>query len=488
MLRGPGGLLGVSVRPAAALAVALLSSLSHCSLLGPGDPVASALSPYFGTKTRYEDANPWLLPNPEAPRRDPNLLEEACTPVQLVALIRHGTRYPTAKQIRKLRLLHGLLQAHRPGNDRAGGGGGGGDLGARLADWPLWYADWMDGQLVEKGRQDMRQLALRLASLFPALFSRENYGRLQLITSSKHRCVESSVAFLNGLWQHCYPELPPPDVADMECGPPRINDKLMRFFDHCEKFLTEVEKNDTALYHVEAFKTGPEMQNVLRKVAATLQVPVNNLNADLIQVAFFTCSFDLAIKGVKSPWCDVFDTDDGKVLEYLNDLKQYWKRGYGYAINSRSSCTLFQDIFQHLDKAVEQKKRSQPVSSPVILQFGHAETLLPLLSLMGYFKDKEPLTAYNYKEQMYRKFRSGHIVPYASNLIFVLYHCKNAETPKEEFRVQMLLNEKVLPLAHSQKPVSLYEDLKNHYKDILQNCHTGQECELPKVNNTSDEL
>lgn len=34
---------------------------------------------------------------------------------------------------------------------------------------------------------------------------------------------------------------------------------------------------------------------------------------DLIQVAFFTCSFDLAIKGVKSPWCDVFDTDDAMV-------------------------------------------------------------------------------------------------------------------------------------------------------------------------------
>ena len=75
---------------------------------------------------------------------------------------------------------------------------------------------------------------------------------------------------------------------------------------------------------------------------------------------------------------------------------------------------------------------------------------------MGYFKDKEPLTAYNYKEQMHRKFRSGHIVPYASNLIFVLYHCKNAKTPKEEFRVQLLLNEKVLPLAHSQETVSLF--------------------------------
>lgn len=34
---------------------------------------------------------------------------------------------------------------------------------------------------------------------------------------------------------------------------------------------------------------------------------------DLVQVAFFTCSFDLAIKGVHSPWCDVFDVDDAKV-------------------------------------------------------------------------------------------------------------------------------------------------------------------------------
>lgn len=68
-------------------------------------------------------------------------------------------------------------------------------------------------------------------------------------------------------------------LSDMECGPPRINDKLMRFFDYCEKFLTEVERNATALYHVEAFKTGPEMQKILRKVAAALQVPVNDLNA-----------------------------------------------------------------------------------------------------------------------------------------------------------------------------------------------------------------
>ncbi|XP_035882847.1 multiple inositol polyphosphate phosphatase 1 isoform X3 [Phyllostomus discolor] len=286
--------LRLSSAPAGVLALALLSSLSRCSLLEPKDPAVSVLSPYFGTKSRYEDANPGLLPDPEAPRRDPELLEETCTPVQLVALIRHGTRYPTAKQIRKLRQLHTLLQARGPG-EKGADATGGRNLGAALANWPLWYKDWMDGQLVEKGREDMRQLALRLASLFPALFSRENLDRLQLVTSSKHRCVESGAAFLKGLWQHYHPGVPPPDVADMECGPPRINDKLMRFFDHCEKFLTEVERNDTALYHVEAFKTGPEMQNILRKVAAILQVPVSNLNADLSQLPLQS-SFSLAMQ------------------------------------------------------------------------------------------------------------------------------------------------------------------------------------------------
>lgn len=97
---------------------------------GRGDPVASVLSPFFGTKTRYEDANPWLLVDPVAPRRDPELLAGTCTPVQLVALIRHGTRYPTTKQIRKLKQLQGLLQT-RESRD------GGSQVAAALAEWPL---------------------------------------------------------------------------------------------------------------------------------------------------------------------------------------------------------------------------------------------------------------------------------------------------------------------------------------------------------------
>lgn len=34
---------------------------------------------------------------------------------------------------------------------------------------------------------------------------------------------------------------------------------------------------------------------------------------DLVQVAFFACSYGLTIKNINSPWCSLFNTEDAKV-------------------------------------------------------------------------------------------------------------------------------------------------------------------------------
>lgn len=431
---------------------------------------ATPLAKYFGTKTRYEDVN--ADPN----SRDPNLLSDSiCTPVHVNAVIRHGTRYPTIKQIKKIQKIHKRIMENS-------------EADTELTRWQMWYSDSMDGQLVEKGIQDMKTLALRLAGLFPSLFSKENYVdcRVKVLTSSKHRCVESAKAFIQGLEQD-HLQTSAEELKDLTCRDPLVNDGLMRFFDHCPKFVTYIENNDTAMHEVERFKEGPEMQKVLNKMALKLNMPASSLTADLVQVAFFTCSYELSIKGIpNSPWCSLFDLEDAEILEYLNDLKQYWKRGYGYDINSKSSCPLFHDIFRELKEAAEENG-PQPTSPAVVLQFGHAETLQPLLSLMGFFQDEKPLRADNFAEQKNRKFRSGQIVPYASNLIFVLYRC---DDPQERtYKVQMLLNEKVLPFHYSGDTYALYPDLKKYYNNILHGCNFKQECELPSTNGTfGDEL
>ncbi|MEE6485500.1 hypothetical protein FKM82_014308 [Ascaphus truei] len=310
------------------------------------------LSSYYGTKTRYEDVNPYLQKHPLLVNKTLDLLPSTCIPLQIVSVIRHGTRYPTTKQIQKMKKMYSLI-TQQSGNTSK--------LVNDLQNWDMWYEDWMDGQLVKKGEEDMENLAFRLASLFPSLYTKEKFKKCQMmfISSSKHRCVDSTKAFISGL-AHKYfgfPQTSESRHEDLPCREPVVDDTLMRFFDHCEKFVALVEDNDNAMHEVDKFKVSPEMRKVLHKIAGLLNVSEHELTADLIQVAFFTCSFELAINNVHSPWCHLFDEEDGLVLEYLNDLKQYWKRGYGYDINSRSSCNLFQQIFKHLHRAVTESRR-----------------------------------------------------------------------------------------------------------------------------------
>ncbi|XP_059585922.1 bifunctional 3'-phosphoadenosine 5'-phosphosulfate synthase 2 isoform X3 [Alligator mississippiensis] len=206
-----------------ALLLLLLAALAR----GQEAAASGSLSAYFGTKSRYAEVNPHLLRDPLAPPASGQLLPAAaCAPLQLRALARHGTRFPTRKQILRLGQLHRRLRAAPAPCPAA----------QRLAAWDLWYRPDMDGRLAEQGRRDMEHLARRLAARFPALISPRR--RAAFLSSSKHRCVESSAAFRQGL-----PPAP-----------------------------------------------------------------------DLIQVAFFTCSFELALKNVTSPWCSIFDEEDAKAL------------------------------------------------------------------------------------------------------------------------------------------------------------------------------
>ncbi|XP_053162377.1 multiple inositol polyphosphate phosphatase 1 [Hemicordylus capensis] len=452
---------------------------------------AERLSPYFGTKSRYEELHPNLLKEPLSlgpPQPGFPLPPASCTPLQLIAVIRHGTRFPTRKQIEKLGALHRLIlqSSNRSGSSNESEPSLPSCPAAEpLARWDMWYRPDMDGKLASRGRRDMEMLAKRLSARFPSLLVPRR--RFAFVTSSKHRCKDSAAAFREGLRQALYGRQSGSESNATMTEALEINDTLMRFFDSCQKFVRDVEDNITAMHEVDAFKEGPEMMKIVRKVANTLCLPTSDLNADLIQVAFFTCSFGLTLKNANSPWCSLFSKEDAEVLEYLNDLKQYWKRAYGYDINSRSSCVLFQDIFKHLDQAVMESQSAKSISSPVILNFGHAETLQPLLALMGYFKDEEPLKAYNYRRHMHRAFRSGRIVPYAANLLFVLYHCDHAKPPEEEYKIQILLNEKLLRFPHSGETVSLYANLKNHYKD-LQNCNFAEVCDISTNTTTIDEL
>ncbi|XP_033468717.1 multiple inositol polyphosphate phosphatase 1-like [Epinephelus lanceolatus] len=440
-----------------------------CSLLNYVNPEDNldipAIAKYFNTKGRYEEVNPHLIEDILAVNR--SMLQppsEQCQEIHLTAIIRHGTRYPTPKNVKEMQQLYNIVLYNASGEESW--------LQEIQTQWRMWYTDDMDGRLVQKGVNDHKHLAVRLSKLFPSLISEEKLrgGFIKFITSSKHRCVNSTLSFKAGLTELWA-------ITDQQFDHAE-NDALMRFFDKCTRFVQEVDNNTSAVSEVDKFKQGPEMRRVTEKIADHLRVPHSLITHDLTEAAFYLCAYEFAIKAVNSPWCRLFDEDDAKVLEYASDLREFWKRGYGHDINSKSSCILFHDVFKRLNKAAAENKSGQQVTEAVTVQVGHADTLLPLLTLLGFFKDSDALSSTNYATQAQRSFRTSHMLPYAANLLMVLYDCGGGD-----LRLQPLLNEKPVTfpgLTGQQGSMPLYQDVRDHYRELLQGCDFETECQLVK--------
>ncbi|XP_058508426.1 multiple inositol polyphosphate phosphatase 1a [Solea solea] len=422
-----------------------------------------AIAKYFTTKGRYEEVNPHLIEDILAVNR--SVLQPPfpqCREIHLTAIIRHGTRYPTSKNVKKMQTLYDIVKSSASGRESW--------LREIQNEWTMWYTEDMDGRLVQKGVSDHKNLAVRLSKLFPSLLTEEKLraGLIKFTTSSKHRCVNSTLSFKAGLTELWA-------IEDMEFDH-TVNDALMRFFDSCPRFVEEVDNNPSALTEMDRFKQGPEMRRVTEKIADRLRVSYENITDDMAEAAFYLCAYELAIKTVNSPWCRLFDEVDAQVMEYSNDLKQFWKRGYGHDINSKSSCILFHDMFSRLEKAANENKSGQQVTEAVTVQIGHAETLLPLLTLLGFFKDSEALTSTNYATQSGRSFRTSLMLPYAANLLLVLYDCGQGD-----LRLQPLLNEKAVTfpgLGDQRALIPLYVDVRNNYRALLNGCDSETECKL----------
>lgn len=132
-------------QPAGGLLLAALGLLvPRVSLASLSVPDIPHIAPYFGTKTRYEEVNPHLLRDPLS--ADLSVLRpppvERCSPVHLTAVVRHGSRYPTVKNIRRIQKLSELVrnEAFRSSGDSEDWIQ---DIRSR---WETWYTEDMDGE------------------------------------------------------------------------------------------------------------------------------------------------------------------------------------------------------------------------------------------------------------------------------------------------------------------------------------------------------
>lgn len=118
-------------------------------------------------------------------------------------------------------------------------------------------------------------------------------------------------------------------------------------------------------------------------------------------------------------------------LEFYNDLHEFYLIGGGYPINYEMAGLLLQDILTTMEHRIH--GRSKIMGD---FRFAHAETTLPLMTLLG-FGSKTPLRAHDsWSTIVNREFRTATLAPFAANIEFRLYKHKSS------YFVQIRVNER----------------------------------------------
>lgn len=396
---------------------------------------------HLATKTMYWNQNEGNTTPPAT-----------CSPVQTNFMARHGARYPGKSDIEAFSTLQNTMHQYS----------------SYYTPEYQWMATWENPYSVQEaniltysGQVEHYNLASRMISRYPDLMTQKyEYYVYEFQSTTKSRTGVSGMSFGYNMFQSAG-HIPPvhgefrPFFMYSESN---NEDLTLRFFDNCPEYSTSVENNQSAIIQADLYQTNvAEQALALSKLIGVY--PHWNISVDEMQLMYTGCGFDIARANITRHFCTLFNPENTAVLEYQNDLLDYYQKGYGYPINYQIACGLWKE-FLEIHQEYANGTNTDLLGK---FRFAHAETLMPLVSLLGLFKDSTPLMADWTAEQIAeRKWKSSYISPFAGNVQTVLYQCDS------EFMVKFLLNEKEYVLPGCSSVYCPLDQLLSAYSDALQ--------------------
>lgn len=192
---------------------------------------------------------------------------------------------------------------------------------------------------------------------------------------------------------------------------------------------------------VESFYETSAYKQVIRDVS--LRLGVDGLDPRIIEDMFVMCQLEQSwqLEANKAfAWCSVFNPDELRVFDYLEDLFYYHTKSHGFYMNEHLMCSTIIDMLAHLE--------SKDPGPKVITYFVHSTNLYLVLTALGVVRDLEPLTGDNYDQMSNRLFKSSKIMPFSSNFAAVKYECTNKDMTGNVSKILFLLNQRPIRSLH----------------------------------------
>ncbi|KAH3765618.1 Multiple inositol polyphosphate phosphatase [Pelomyxa schiedti] len=394
------------------------------------------------TKTPYRNDRLWTVSSPDV---DP----ENCEVVHINTVTRHGSRFPTQSSCEEYDQLAAYLAKQKSLKQGY----------EWLSSWQNPYTIAVSGLLCDMGENELYDLGTRLAQDYPTFLTPDlTLNQVPVQCTQTTRTGQSATSFLLALSENLGGLTSCKLPAFSMFSDTKSMDKTLRFFDACPAYEAAMDAG-----------LGTEQSDLYaeRNIPAVIadvsdRTGLTMLTGDYISNMWELCTYDIVMENSTDQWCSLFSESDILVFETIEDLEHYYEHGYGLEINTQMGCALLQEVVEIMDAVWNYDTDSDYYDDSAKFRFAHAETIMPLVSLLGLFKDNVTLTADTPADVLAaRQWRTSILAIFSANFQFVLYNCTGVAYVHTRFNEQDI----VLPGCHDS--FCLYTTFKDSYASIL---------------------
>lgn len=387
-----------------------------------------AASP-MDTKYSFEQCEGSLRPYPSEDVRQVEF-PDSLVPVFINYVGRHGSRYPAsaANSIALRRILQKAdsLKTITP-------------LGKKLLNLTnrvITLSNDRWGALDSLGEAEQRGIATRMFYDFGDIFSGEKRPRVKALSSYSPRAMMSMYSFTHQLDRM-------DNIIEFETSTGRQNSLLLRPFDVDKEYSEFRKVAPWREAYDDIFASECPLAPIQRAVGRDYPFASDDeaRNASLLE---YYVVAGLPAMGLAPAMDTYFNLEEANSLWSLFNLRQYLRYSASTisTVPEEMASPLVLDLIQTTDAFTT----GEDNETRAILRFGHAETLMPLLSLL-----KLPGCRYltNYFDTVAKSWKDFDIVPMSANFRIVIFKARESG----RFYARIDLNEKPLSLRQGDDAV-----------------------------------
>lgn len=328
---------------------------------------------------------------------------DSLEPVMINHVGRHGARYPSSPA-NCMRLRAALLRADSLGTITA--------LGRQLYalnEEVIAGSNGRWGALDSLGMAEQRAIASRMYAAYPALFG---VNVVNALSSYSPRAMMSMMTFVHQLDRLS-------NKPDFLTSTGRMNSPLMRPFDIDQAYIDFRKEDVTAPVYDEFFNTVCPTEAITRVLGRNYPFANADEWRQLAMAEYYVIA-GLSAMGMPSEPSKYFTKEEYNALWSCFNMRQYLQRTATTisTVPADIASALVMNLIETTDSFIEGTS-----DCPVNLRFGHAETIMPLASLL-----RLPGCYYmtNYFDTVAMNWKDFYVVPMASNIQMILFKAKRS--------------------------------------------------------------